>query len=301
MKKARFFILSLLCAAMLPGVALAQPKITEGVDAKGEPLSEKYYLTAPTRIGMKLMRNPALGEGGFVIRLSAFDGISGCPRLGNFQTETTYDNMYADVKLGSYTVDMRNMPLNPNECRKDVQVPRTDVVMDKDQLRAQGITKIRFHYGVFTDAYDMEIGDNYVRLEPAKQYAKRKNKAQIYSAHVGYNTGSPMELRFLPSDTVILYAPSVPSDVDAAPAIEAMATGRGLVPLRAEPGLPLPVETPRVYYFTDPQNAVLGKLQGDTPQSFGTVEVSKTVYGLQGNEVASKGYDVYMKKPSLHE
>jgi hypothetical protein len=301
MKKARFFILALTAAAWLPAAALAQPKVTEGVDAKGEPLSEKYYLTAPNKVGMTLLRNPALGEGGFVIRLSAFDGISGCPRLGNFNTETTYDNMYADVKLGSYTVDMRNMPLDPNKCRKDLQVPRTDVVMDKDQLRAQGITKIRFHYGVFTDTYDIEIGDNFVRLEPTKQFTKRKNTAKIYSPQVGYNSGSPMELRFLPSDTVVLYAPSVPSNMDAASAIEALATGRGLVPLRAEPGLPLPAGTPRAYYFTDPQNTVLGKLDGDTPQSFGTVEVSKTVYGLQGNEVASKGYDVYMKKPSLHE
>jgi len=299
MKKTRFFILTLLCAALLPGMAMAQPKITEGVDAKGEPLSEDYYLTMPHKVGLKLLRNPGLGEGEFVIRMSVFDSLSGCPRYGDFMTETSYDNMYLDVKLASYTVDMRGMPQNPNECKKDMQVPHADVVLDKNLLKAQGITKVRFNYDVFIDTYSMEIGDNFVRLNPIKM--KRKNSANVYSAHGGYNAGSPMELMFLPMDTVVLYAPSVPGNVDAAREIEAMATGRGLVPLRAQAGLAMPVQTPKVYYFTDPQNVYLKNLSGDAEKSFGSVMVSKPVYGLNGNDIVSQSYDVYIKKPSLHE
>jgi hypothetical protein len=299
MKKARFFILTLMCAALLPGVALAQPKITEGVDAKGEPLSEDYYLTMPHKVGLKLLRNPALGEGEFVIRMSVFDAVSGCPRFGDFMTETSYDNMYANIKLASYTVDKRNMPRNPNECKKDMQVPHADVVLDKNLLQAQGITRIRFNYDVFTDLYGIEIGDNYVRLDPIK--TKRKNSANVYSAHGGYKAGSPLELMFLPADTVVLYAPAVPSNMDAAREIEAMATGRGLVPLRQQAGLAMPTQTPKVYYFTDPQNVYLKNLSGDAEKSFGSVTVSKSVYGLHGNDIVSQSYDVYIKKPSLHE
>ena len=299
MKKARFFILTLMCAALLPAAALAQPKITHGVDAKGEPLSEDYYLTMPHKVGLKLLRNPGLGDGEFVIRMSVFDSLSGCPRYGDFMTETSYDNMYVDIKLASYTVDMRDMPRNPNECKKDMQVPHADVMLDKNMLKAQGITKIRFNYDVFIDSYNMEIGDNYVRLDPIK--TKRKNSANVYSAHGGYKAGSPLELMFLPADTVVLYAPSVPANVDAAREIEAMATGRGLVPLKQQAGLALPVQTPKVYYFTDPQNVFLKNLSGDAEKSFGRVMVSQSVYDLHGNDIVSKSYDVYIKKPSLHE
>ena len=300
MKKARFFILSVLCAAMLPTAAIAQPKITDGVDASGEPLSEQYYLTMPHKVGLKLLRNPALGEGEFVIRMSVHDAVSGCPRFGDFMTETSTDNMYLDVKLASYTVDMRDMPRNPNECKKDMQIPFADVVLDKNLLKAQGITKIRFNYDVFTDTYALDIGDNYVRLDPVK--TRRKNSANVYAGHGGYMGGTPLELMFLPMDTVVLYAPAVPSNVSAAREIEAMAKGRGLVPLEAQTGVAMPtLPSKEAYYFTDPQNVVLKNLKGDAETMFGSVMVSKPVYGLRGNDVVSQSYDVYIKKPSLHE
>ncbi len=55
------------------------------------------------------------------------------------------------------------------------------------------------------------------------------------------------------------------------------------------------------YYFTDPQNVVLKNLKSDAETMFGSVMISKPVYGLRGNDVASQSYDVYIKKPSLHE
>lgn len=299
MKKTRFFVLSLLCACVMPMAAGAQSKITTGTDEAGVAFSDKYYLTAPSRIGIRLLRNPALGADGFVVRLSAMDAISGCARLGKPNATVTYNNMYADITMGSYTVDFRDLPLNPNACKKDSQVPFADVVLDKAQLQAQGVNKVRFNYGPFSDTYNMEIGTHFVRLE--KGQGSSKHSANVYEAQTGYDPGTPLELGFMPEDTLMLYAPAVPTGVDATAAIEAMATARGLEPLREDDGLRLPGGAAKAYYFTDPKNTYAGKLQGDAPQLLGSVAVSKTVYGLQGNEVVSRDYDVYMKKPTLHE
>ncbi|MBU0860097.1 MAG: hypothetical protein KJ667_09170 [Alphaproteobacteria bacterium] len=302
MKITRFFVTALTCLLMLPSLAVAQPKTTTGLDPSGEPYSNQYYLTMPDRVGLMLLRSSELGPDGFVLRLSMFDAHTTCAKMGPLNTETSYDNMYMDITVASYQVDMRDAPKNPQACDMKTQTPSADIVLNKAELQSRGTTKIRFHYMNYSDVFNIEIGDHFVKLDPVKPKATSRNAANTYKPLSAYQVGSPLELWFLPENTLALYAPAVPQDKNVGADIEALAKGRGLLPItNAVPDFIAPRTTPQAYYFTDPQDMYLKTLKGNKAAVFAPLRLSRTVYGLHGDEVAYQSYDVYMKKPGLYE
>lgn len=289
----------LLCAA---GGALAQPKVTSGLDPSGEPYSNRYYLTMPSKVGVLLLRSAELGDGNFVIRLSMMDQRSSCADAGPLNTEHKFDNMYLDITVASYVVDMRNAPAHPGQCDRAPQTPYADILLNRDEMRGRGIKKVRFHYMNFTDTFDVEYGTHSIKLGKAAAMPARKNVANAYVPHAAYGIGTPLELWFLPENTIALYAPAVPQGLDANAEIEALAKGRGLLPVtQSVPDFVPARTTPQIYYFTDPQNMYLKKLARGSAEVFAQLRVPKTVYGLHGDSIAYDYYDVYMKKPGLYE
>lgn len=299
----RPFLTVLLAAVLiLPATAQAQPRKTDGLDEKGEALSEQYYLTLPLSIGMTLLQNSDIGGRNFILRLSALNAEQRCERLSPLVTKVTHDGQYIDIKVDHYRVDGRSSPRNPAHCRQDAQVPATDIVLDRDQIEADGTKYMRLHYQSFVDTYEIEIGENFIRLDKPAIKRPSTATANVYQPYRAYGVDTPAELWFLPADTVVLYAPGLPARRDARADIEALAAQQGLRPLAETlPDFkPLRASAVQEYYFTDPQGAYTDKTsQG--PALFGTMAVEKKVYGLHGDEVATTEFEVYMKKLGLHE
>lgn len=291
------------CAALLPAAVMAQPRVTSGTDASGVPYSRDYYLTMPDKVGLALLRSAELGQDGFILRLATQDARTSCATYGPLNIETSFDAIYMDVTVASYLVDMRDAPKDGRVCDNATQAPSADILLDRADLQARGISQIRFHYMNYTDRYDIEIGDHYIGFTPAKARAGARNVAGTYGASGGYQLQTPLELWFMPLDTVALIAPAIPQGQNPEEAITTLAKGRGLLPVADSlPGFIPPRTTPQAYYFTDPQNMYLKSLPDDeTAQPFAKVQLEHKIYGLRGDEVAYRTYDVYMKKPGVYE
>jgi hypothetical protein len=301
MKILRSLVIVTALLALSATAATAQPRAKTGTDETGAPFSNKYYREMPADVAVSLLSRPELPAGSFVVRLAVTDVVNSCARLTPLTYDLGYDNMYLDVTLNDYRVDLRDAPKAPQyECKVGNQFPVTDVPLNVNDLRARGITKIRFHYFVLIDTYDLELKDNYVRLTPAKQ--NNKVRANRFGGSKAYGVQSPLELWLLPKDTIVLYAPSEPDGKGLPDEINNLATGRGLLPLSTRlPGFVPPVTTPHQYYYVDPQNAYIKDLDGDQPQLFSTLRHMEKEYGLKGDEYSWHDIEIYMKKPGLYE
>jgi hypothetical protein len=305
MKIIHFLSAALFCL-MLPGGAAAQSKVTTGLDPAGESYSSQYYLMMPDEVGIVLLRSAELGSDGFIMRLALRDAQVSCAKIGPLNVETSYDAIYMDLKIASYVVDMRDK----NHCDKKPQIPSADVVLDRADLKARGISKVRVYFGNYSDTYTLDIGAHHVTLKPEKPISRRmtfgsKEKVPTIAADsakplAAYNVSTPLELWFLPQDLIMLYAPTLPQGQDASAEIMQLAKGRGLLPMEMD-GFVKPRSAVDYHYFTDPQDMYLKTLEEDKGAPFGKIRMQSTVYGLRGDEVAYKSYDVYMKKPGLYE
>ena len=106
MKILKFLVLAVsaltLVSAITAREAVAQPRLMEGLDEKGEPFSNKYYREMPSEVAVSLLSRGDLPDGQFIVRLSTTDARTGCPRLSPLTYELGYDNMYLDIQLGDF-------------------------------------------------------------------------------------------------------------------------------------------------------------------------------------------------------
>src|SRR5690606_7021713 len=152
----------------LPLVAQAQ------YDEYGVPYSNKYYQRSPARIAMALMRHPTLDDGFFILHLTASDNAyGGCIKFSELPYDISFKDIYMDLTVEAYTVDMRDSGQGPHyNCPEHAKAPTASVVLSKDLLRQNNVQRIRLKtVGGLTQYYDLELGDHRVRLRPSEDIA----------------------------------------------------------------------------------------------------------------------------------
>lgn len=302
MKILRSLVLAVSALTLAAGGALAEPRMKTGTDENGEQFSNHYYRELPNAVDVALLSRSDLPPGQFIMRLSAPAVKNGCPKFSPMDYSIGYDNMYLDVELADYRVDMRDAPKAPQyQCEVGNQIPLADIPLNTNDLMQRGISKVRFHYASLVDNYDMQLDSNYVNLTPTKKPSTAR--AGRFGGSKAYGMNSPLEIWLLPEDTVILYAPTEPQTKDGlADEIADVARGRGLIPLTDRlPKFMAPVTTPRQYYFIDKKKTYVSKIKDEAGHSFAILHHPKQVYGLDGDHTGWENIDIYMKKPGLYE
>ena len=289
------------CALLAALLALAAGGAAQAGSLSGNSYSNKYYQKHPTGILIALKRADGLAPRQFILSLSAKDAVTGCARLGNLGFESAFSDIYLNIKIDAYTVDMRNPTATPPAgCDRRYQVPKAEIILSLDDLAAHKTQHIRFKTGMFTDNFVVDLGDNSIQISPAQNGTT--SEFSRYQPQKIPHVKNPLSLWFYPEGTLILYAPDAPGGLNLRPYMDELAAQSGLVPLEsALPGFTPPVDTPYVFYYLDKEKrlAATPGIDGGVPA--GKIMAQTKFYGLKGDELTPRTLNVMARTPGLYE
>ncbi len=294
---------AILAAAFLNTAPLRaqMPEMNNGFyDEKGEPYSSQYFRKTPNRVSLSLQRWPGLQPGKFILHLSTENTVSGCPKLSDLAYETGFRAPYLDITIYDYVVDMRDHPgTKGSSCASGPRNPTADIVLDRDEMIAQGIKRVRFKLNDMADYYDVMIDRQHVWLKPGQSEIPVVQRFRPQKISM---IGNPLVHWFYPDKTVILYVPGATGDMDVRDAVMTLAKSNDLEPLEnVMPDFSSPVKRPNYYYFIEKKAHLTKNVDIGSGLSVGTVPVEKTIYGLNGDEMAEGSVEVFANSPGLYE
>lgn len=288
-------------SASAPGTSTPVPRRSDYYDQDGQSYGSLYFKKRASTLGIALIGMEGLDPGQFVLRLTAGDGVSGCARISNPAYEVTFQDIYMDVKVDEYVVDMRHQTgASHYACNQTYQLPTVQIPLSRDDLRNRKIQRIRFNNGPYIDYYDVYLDDHRVQLLPAESEIPGKAR---YRPQKINNVRNPLLHWFYPEGTVILYVPDASSsDKDVRASLDAMAASKGLEPLEKWiPEFQPPVLKAGYYYYVDKKGKMLRQSGLSDGVQIGTISVSRTYYGLRGDEAMNQDMQVIAKTPGMYE
>jgi hypothetical protein len=303
MKNFKPFTHYLACAALtVAGLSLSAPSAQATTRAAAKENAPKRELTMPSKIGMTLLRSTDMGPDNFILRLSMIDSRITCGKLSPLYFTKSTESIYADIKITAYAVDQGSQPKTTQNCKATAQTPTADIPFNVSELQSRGIKKIRLNYMNHNDVFDLILEDKYVAMRPNSQINRKTASINAYIPMPGPVGSTPLELWLMPYNSVGLTVPHAPGNKDISLEIQTFALQQGLKPMTdVIPNFTAPSINPQVYYFVDEGNRFVKSLQNDEMRHLGQINLSERDYGLNGDEVAIKSYDVYMKKPGITE
>lgn len=287
-------------ATASPSLSTPAPKRSDYYDQEGQPYSSLYFKKRAATLGISLVRMDGLEPGQFVLRLTAGDAVSGCARLSNPAYEVKFQDIYMDVRVDEYIVDMRNQTGAPHYgCNQGVQVPTVEIPLSRDDLRSRNIQRIRFNNGPFIDYYDIRLDDHRIQLLPSE--SERPGMARYRPQKIA-NVRNPLIHWFYPANTVILYVPGAAGQTPGLRTnLDAMARGMGLEPLENQmPAFKSPLIQSNYYYYVDTKGR-LNRPGLSEGISIGNVNVTQAVYGMKGDEAITNDLQVFARRPGMYE
>lgn len=268
-------------------------------------------------MGVSLRRDPSLPPENFIIHItpSLNRRMTGCPPFKSLGYETAQTNNTLEIYLHGVAIDNANFPYY--ECAGKEQTPALDIVLNRDDLIAKDIRKLKIFddpayqkLDIWIDERSVEIGhlctDNEGRCATIDSAAKTtfENKdinTEIVKPETLFGVKNAMRLWFYPEGTVLLYAPgSKAAPGQLTKEMAAFAAGKGLTPLEEiYPSFKSPLVRNEYYYYVDNNGAL-----GETPiegGEIGTMQVERMAYKLQGDVPTREKVPVYAKRPGAYD
>lgn len=266
-------------------------------------------------LGISLRRDPAMPPENFIIHItpSLNRRMTGCPPFRNLGFETVYNRHTLEIYLTGLAIDNTEFPYY--KCAGKEQTPSVDVVLNRDDLIAKDIRKLKIfddpvyqNLDIWIDERNVEIGrlctDNEGRCaneSSAKTTFEKDISAEIVRPQNLFGVKNSMRLWFYPPGTVLLYAPGS----KAAPGqlkkeMAGFAAGMGLTPLEdIYPSFRSPLVRNEYYYYVD-QNGALGETAAEGGQ-IGTMQAERMAYKLQGDMPVRESLPVFAKRPGAYD
>lgn len=261
----------------------------------------EFYKATPKSVSIALARRPDLDGERFVLRLSAENAVTGCPKLGNLEYQVKFYSNFMDVMVQDYSVDFRDLPDNPQyTCANRAGVPTADIILGRDMLREMGTTKILFRLGNIVNYYDVHMTNELIRITPGPEQAIQPGIFKPLNVEYAHNT---LQHYFYPEGTVILNAASVPPGTQGIrQAIDRLAYQNGLVPLESLlPGFSTPLRDSTGFYYVDRNRQVVDRIPPGQVASVGNISTEMKVYGLHGDEYVARTIGISARKPGMFE
>lgn len=282
-----FHALMLILWSLLAVVVFTAPSY-----ATGMKISKNI---AERTMSVSLVRDPALPEGGFILRI-LYQGaaMSGCPKLKDPAFETEFSGPFVNITVENVTIDEN---ASYKDCNAIAQSPKADVVMNRQELADKGVEQIRIESGDFKETFKVILTEHSVTLDQDCSLGC----GLVAKPQKIYGTKDSMRLWFYPAGTVILYVSSIGEVPDADHKVRDMAVRRGLVPLTdIIPDFSSPLARAGMFYYVDDKGLYLREGEAG-PVPVGAVQLDKTIYGLHGDETIRQDAVVFARRPGPNE
>ncbi len=271
------------------------------MDQDGTPYSSKYYRQNVGVLTLSLQR-PVSGEGDpgdFVLRLAGEYGVSGCPKISPLSYSMEMQGGTVVVKLGDYTVDLRNLPQAPEyQCPRVPRYPSAEMVLNARMLAADGVNQVRFESPGRFDYYDIKQGEGFIQLVPGPLQTPKSKIRPLQSDY----TKNALKLWFYPSGTLVLKVDGSDDDGSLAKAVADFAAQQKLVPLETVlKGFTSPLADPYSFYYVDQSNTLSHQPGIENGVSVGTINLSTKVEGYDGEETVNRPVTVVAHTPGANE
>ncbi|MBI4030080.1 MAG: hypothetical protein HY370_00215 [Proteobacteria bacterium] len=246
-------------------------------------------------MSVSLVRDPALPEGGFILRL-LYQGtsMSGCPKLNNPAFETEYIGPFVNITVEDVTIDEN---ASYRDCNAVAQSPKADVIMNRQELADKGVEKVQINNGDFKETFKVILTDHSIALEQDCSLGC----GLVARPQKIYGSKDSLRLWFYPAGTVVLYVSSTGDVPDAARKVRNMAAQRGLTPLTdIISDFSSPLVRAGMFYYVDDKGLYLREGEAG-PVPVGAVQLDKTIYGLHGDEMIPQDAVVFARRPGPNE
>jgi len=233
----------------------------------------------------------------FALVMAVETVVTGCPKFSNLSYEAKFTDIFLNITIDDYTVDLRDAPRNPHyECEQTYQIPQAEIILSRDELAAKNTQQIHFETGTPYENFDIELLEYKVRLIPSAP-------SQIYKALKLSHVVNTLTHWFYPEGTIILYLPEASSDnKKLEEAIADVAEKHGLVPLTSiYPDFRSPISTPYHYYYVDQIGKTVSKIEKTGDGYLDKIHIGIISYELEEDVPALKEMVVYAKKPGMYE
>ena len=315
------FAVLLLCLMINPALSLAQdqPAPEEPAeivyDENGQPItvtppeainqySDRYksntnpvYYSGqaipPGVYSLFLITPDAADPDTVILRLTSNTSVTGCANVTPPTVKQTVKgpNLWLEITDSAVEID-RSVRYAHFQCNTGRQYAGTDIVLNRTQLLADGISKIALRSPLGTDFYDVEIGDHSIHLSPKSQ----KYFKPLYAS----NRPDPLTYWFYPTNTVVLSVLDEPQNLNEA--ITDFAQGLGLVPLESMiPDFMPRLPTANTLYFTAPDDARITLPDAGQNLTLGQIEAPRTFYGSGGTYQKPTQVAVFARRPGLED
>lgn len=270
-------------------------------DSAGDAYNQKYYLVRPKSVAVSLAHAKGGRPDEFVLRMTATEPNSGCPKLGQLAYEMNFQDIYMLASVSAYSVDLRDLPLAPQyQCAKGYQYPSAEIPLSVSTLKDNKTAYMRFQAGKKFDTYEVKLNDHSIQLYPSNTLGSLK---PTYGAMQIANVKNPLKLWFYPEGTVILRASGTPEDtINLQEAMDSFASDNGLEPLKESiPEFRSPLEDKNSFYYVDKRKSLSERPGIDKGIPVGEIPVPVTMFGLAGDETVHQQMKVFAHTPGAYE
>lgn len=289
---------SILFALTLGLLALLAMPAALHAQAQKISFQKQYGMTG---MAVSLLRNPDMPEGHFILRLSPENRlITGCIGIDDMAYSANYTANALNIEITGTDSHTENLPLNPHlECNGNVQTPKADIPLSRDDLLARGIRHIRFQAGALMDMYELNVSKQNVSLSPSLM---KQSGEQVIKPQKTYGIKDFTKLWFYPEGTVIAFVPGIEPGRKIRNQVDTLMSRNGFEPLENRyPAFQSPLAMPYHYYYVD-KNAKLSQLSSvDSGYPFGHITVDNKVYGLNADKIVGKNVPVFVRHPDTFE
>ncbi len=269
-------------------------------DDNGEKFTSQYYPKTLSQGTIALLRDPILEPEQFVIKLTFGESATGCFKVSDMGYDAEFIGNRLQIDTNEVYIDFRDQTNNPHfECDKTTKEPTASIIMSKAMLEENGTEIIHIRSDTIENRFDIFMDEQHIKLLPATTdvYPTRYYKPQTLPG--GKNA---LIHWFYPENTIVVYTPSVDMDAHIDDEIMAFGQAHNLKPLKTVyPTFTTPIQTPHYYYFVDEVGYFAKKLNSEKGIEIGSVELTKKVYGLKGDEIKPYSSPVYAKLPGTYQ
>lgn len=250
--------------------------------AKVNEILKQRSMTKNNKIGVNevqisLVHHHYMEPDQFGIMMSLADATSGCFELSPLEYEASFiEGNFMDIKVKEYRRTMTKTKDVAFDCNQKIQTVNGLVVISAEDLKTRGIRQIRFSNGNVRDSYNVKILNDRIEITPESMAAFKakglsgENKDRL----VHYFNGNGI---------VALHVPMAAQGDDVAQAVRDLAYKRALTPIFEQEGLNTS-NNDNIFYFEDPNNRVLEKLNADGYVELGSIPVIRPYDGGNGRQ-----------------
>jgi hypothetical protein len=253
--------------------------------------SEDKWVSVPMHIS--LLRDPDYPQDRVLLHVESNEMIQTCARPGEIEYEKeVVDKIYLDIKLLGF--DMNRDAEKGVNCSMGQYRP--DVVIPLSRQELSGIRQVRFRTLYQIDYYNVIQEQDYLALR------QMKAEDPLVVPLEDPRFDDPLGHWFYPDNTVLLFVPNPPANMDVKREVEKFAGSRGLTPLGQivksfRPGM----RDDSLHYYVDPSGQLPGMISGDGMHAVGAITSWKNVRDVGGMRKIPVQHDVYARVPGVYE